>query len=119
MPSQLILLFSLVIAMEVVGEVVVEIVGEIVVEIEEHTGEVMVEASLVRGKNLNLMGNQFAMPGIILNPAMEPQPQMGVKRKPERKGCIDAPGLTTTNFVGRTTGNENTNLSSCSTILLL
>ena len=115
MPSQLMLLFSLVMAMEVVVEVVVEIV----VEIEEHTGEAVVEASLVRGKNLNLMGNQFAMPGIILNPAMEPQPQMGVKRKPERKGCIDAPGLTTTNFVGRTTRNENTNLSSCSTILLL
>ena len=118
MLSQLMLLFSLVMAMEVVVEVVVEIVEEIVEEIEDHTGEGVVEASLVRGKNLNLMGNQFAMPGIILNPAMEPQPQMGVKRKPERKGCIDAPGLTTTNFVGRTTRNENTNLSSCSTILL-
>ena len=88
MPFQLMLLFSLVMAMEVVVEVVVEIVEEI----EDHTGEAVVEASLVRGKNLNLMGNQFAMPGIISNPAMEPRPQMGVKHKPERKGCIDAPG---------------------------
>ena len=92
MLSQLMLLFSLVMAMEVVVEVVVEIVEEIVEEIEDHTGEGVVEASLVRGKNLNLMGNQFAMPGIISNPAMEPRPQMGVKHKPERKDCIDAPG---------------------------
>ena len=62
------------------------------VEIEDHTGEVVVDASLVRDKNLKLMENQFAMPGIILNPAMEPRPQMGVKHKPERKDCIDAPG---------------------------
>ena len=88
MPSQRMLLLSLVMAMEVV----VEVVEEVVEEIEDHTGEGVVEASLVRGKNLNLMGNQFAMPGIISNPAMEPRPQMGVKHKPERKGCIDAPG---------------------------
>ena len=88
MLSQLMLLFSLVMAMEVVVEVVVEIV----VEIEDHTGEAVVEASLVRENNLKLMENQFAMPGIILNPAMEPRPQMGVNHKPERKDCMDAPG---------------------------